>query len=275
MSTAEVEQINLTVPNPVPESPKPKFTDGELPIEIERPLEMTELITRKRSIFTDLTIVEVILGHRAYFFASIRDRENLWVQIRAMVVSCFVFYGIYGVVMGASQSPLQAVSAALKLPLLFIITFFICAPSLYFLNKFFSSTQKISQYVALVLSAMTIMGILLVSFAPVTFFFLITGSAYQFYKLLNVFFFGFAGMLSVIFFRQGILATRDPHNLEGLQSRRWIFFAWVVMYAFVGTQMAWTLSPFMGEPNHPFMLFVQGGNFYADVINSLRQLLGQ
>ena len=47
------------------------------------------------------------------------------------------------------------------------------------------------------------------------------------------------------------------------------------MYAFVGTQMAWTLSPFMGAPNHPFMLFVQGGNFYADVINSLRQLLGQ
>ncbi|HLY28951.1 MAG TPA: hypothetical protein VKQ72_21570 [Aggregatilineales bacterium] len=39
--------------------------------------------------------------------------------------------------------------------------------------------------------------------------------------------------------------------------------------------MAWTLSPFMGDPRLPFILIAQrGGNFYSDVINSLHILLG-
>src|SRR5258706_6907421 len=104
MNAADMEQVNLNIPQSDPEPPKSKLSDGELPVSIEAPIEMTEIIARKRSIFTDLTIVEVILGHRAYFFASIRDRENLWVQIRAMVMSCFVFYGIYCAVIGASPN---------------------------------------------------------------------------------------------------------------------------------------------------------------------------
>jgi hypothetical protein len=249
--------------------------ETELPGPIARPPQMAKIEASRGGFLADLTIIEVILSHRAYFFAAVRDCEELWVKIRAMVVSCFVFFGLYGAVMGAAQSPLQAMSAAIKLPILFVITLFICAPSLYFLSKFFSSTQRLSQYIALILSAMTIMAILLLSFAPVTFFFLITGSSYPFFKLLNVFFFAVAGLLSVAFFRHSSVATRDPHNMAGIGARRLIFFVWVILYAFVGTQMAWTLSPFMGDPTQHFMMFTQGGNFYNDVAQSLRKLLGQ
>jgi hypothetical protein len=39
--------------------------------------------------------------------------------------------------------------------------------------------------------------------------------------------------------------------------------------------MTWTLSPFIGESGHEFIVFRQvGGNFYSDVLGSLRQLLG-
>ena len=254
---------------------KPKLLSQDVPQEFERPPEMEQLSNQRRSLLLDLAIVEVILGHREYFFASIRDRQEIWLKIRAMVVSCFAFFGIYGAVMGASQSPLQAISAAVKLPVLFIITFCVCAPSLYFINKFFSSTQRLSQYIALILSAMTIMAILLVSFAPVTFFFLVTGGSYPFFKLLNVLFFGVAGILSLVFLRRGIVATRDPHNREGMMERRYLFIVWVVLYVFVDTQLAWTLSPFMGDPSKPFMVFSVGGNFYSDVVQSLRKLLGQ
>ncbi len=254
---------------------KPKLLSQDVPVEFERPPEMDQFSKPHRSLLLDLSIVEVMLGHRGYFFATIRDRQEIWLKIRAIIVSCAVFFGIYGAVMGIAQSPLQAVSAAIKLPILFIITFSICAPSLYFLNKFFGASQKLSQYIALILSAMTIMAILLVSFAPVTFFFLVTGSGYTFFKLLNVFFFGAAGMLSLMFFRQGVVAIHDPHNSEGMVERRYIFLAWVILYIFVGTQLAYTLSPFMGDPTKPFMVFVQGGNFYSDVMESLRKLLGQ
>ena len=54
-----------------------------------------------------------------------------------------------------------------------------------------------------------------------------------------------------------------------------LFLLWIVLYAFVGTQMAWTLSPFIGSPAYEFILFRQvGGNFYGDVLNSFFSLLG-
>jgi hypothetical protein len=54
-----------------------------------------------------------------------------------------------------------------------------------------------------------------------------------------------------------------------------IFLLWVLLYGFVGSQMAWTLRPFMGHPTNPFILFDQlGGNFYTDIIQTLGTLLG-
>ncbi len=67
----------------------------------------------------------------------------------------------------------------------------------------------------------------------------------------------------------------DDNSAEGVRARRIIFVLWVVLYAFVGSQMAWTLSPFRGAQGEPFIIVTQvGGNFYADVINSLKELLG-
>ena len=150
----------------------------------------------------------------------------------------------------------------------------ICAPSLYFFNLLFGSRQTFAQNIALILTAMTTTAVLLFSFAPVTLFFLLTSSEYPFFKLLNVAFFGIAGFMGVIFLRQGMVAISDWDNPAGAGTRKIIFVLWVILYAFVGSQMAWTLSPFMGDPGLPFILFRQiGGNFYGDVFSSLRQLI--
>jgi len=184
------------------------------------------------------------------------------------------FLAIYGAVMGASHSILQALSSAVKLPILFIVTLIICTPSLYFFNLLFGSRQTLSQNVALILTAMTTTAVLLFSFAPVTLFFLMTSSEYPFLKLLNVGFFAIAGLMGVVFLRQGLVAISQWDNTAGARSRRIVFLVWVILYAFVGSQMAWTLSPFVGDPGQPFILFRQiGGNFYSDVLSSLRQLL--
>jgi len=50
---------------------------------------------------------------------------------------------------------------------------------------------------------------------------------------------------------------------------------WVIVYAFVGSQMAWTLRPFIGAPSMEFELFRQlGGNFYANIFASIGEILG-
>jgi hypothetical protein len=70
-------------------------------------------------------------------------------------------------------------------------------------------------------------------------------------------------------------AVTDADSQEGSSARRLIFWLWVLLYGFVGSQMAWTLRPYMGEPDKPFVLFLQvGGNFYADIITSIRAMFG-
>lgn len=238
-------------------------------------LEYIEPMPPRQGIASDLAIVERILRNRRVFFAEIRDEIGLRDKIISMLVASFVFLGLYGGVMGASNSVPQVFSSALKLPLLFVVTLFICAPSLYFFNILFGSRQSILQNIALMLTAMTTTSVLLVSLAPVTLFFLTTTSGYQFFKLLNVAIFGIAGSMGLVFLKQGFEHSVDADNAEGRGARRMLFVLWMILYAFVGTQMAWTLRPFMGAPDEPFMIVRQvGGNFYSNVLDSIVSFLG-
>jgi hypothetical protein len=48
----------------------------------------------------------------------------------------------------------------------------------------------------------------------------------------------------------------------------------VVLFAFVGIQMAWNLRPFLGDRNRPFRLIGHyQGNFYEAVIYAMKQLV--
>ncbi|MCC6805555.1 MAG: actin-binding WH2 domain-containing protein [Anaerolineae bacterium] len=236
---------------------------------------MTAISPDFRRFAHHFTIIEAILRDRAIFFNEIRDDVKLGGKIRAMLISCIGFLAAYGAVMGAAHSPMQAVSSMVKLPVLFLVTLIICTPSLYFFNLLFGSRQTLPQSVSLILTAMTTTAVLLFGFAPVTLFFLLTSSEYAFFKMLNVASFGIAGLMGVIFLRQGMVALSDWDNQTGAGARRLIFLLWVILYGFVGSQMAWTLSPFIGDPGIPFLFVRQiGGNFYSDVLNSLRQLLG-
>ena len=240
---------------------------------------MTHLTIRPRFILppdlgTDLAIVERIFRDRFTFFAEIRNEHDLRGKIRAMLLSSVVFLALYGGVMGAAHSIPQVFSSMFKLPALFLITLGICTPSLYFFNILFGSRQSILQNIALILTAMTTTAILLVSLAPVTLFFLTTTADYHFFKLLNVAIFMTAGYMGLVFLRQGFANSVDAENPEGRRARQMLFLAWILLYGFVGTQMAFTLSPFMGEPDLPFILFRQtGSNFYFDVFNSFFSLL--
>ncbi len=226
-------------------------------------------------------IVETILRNRFGFFAEIREGNCLLEKIRSMLLSCLVFLALYGVAMGASHSLPQAASSLIKLPALFLATLTICAPSLYIFNLLFGSKQTLLQNIALILTAMTVTSVLLFGFAPITLFFLLTSSQYEFFKLLNVVFLAIAGFTGVSFLRMGMQTVTSAYakgedSHEGVRARRIIFVLWVTLYGFVGSQMAWTLSPFMGQPDKPFVVIGQiGGNFYADVLQSAMRLLGR
>ncbi|MFB9324153.1 hypothetical protein ACFF2X_42625, partial [Cryptosporangium minutisporangium] len=52
-----------------------------------------------------------------------------------------------------------------------------------------------------------------------------------------------------------------------------LLYVWVLLFGFVGTQLAWTLRPFIGEPSHPFQLFRDlEGSFYGNVLETLASI---
>jgi hypothetical protein len=263
--------------------PRPEFAQALLDElkEQESLMQVSQIVrveeTAKPVAVKNLSIVETILRNRSEFFAEIREGIGLRQKIVAMMASSAVFLAIYGGVMGASSPHTlpQVFSSAFKMPVLFLITLVICMPSLYFFNILFGSRQTLGQSLALIMTAVTTTSVLLVSFAPVTLFFLTSVADYDFFKLLNVLIFAISGIMGVIFLRQGFASSVDADNPEGRRARRSLFLAWVVLYAFVGTQMAWTLRPFIGSPDKDFEFIRsnRGSNFYSNVIESAEDFL--
>ena len=223
---------------------------------------------------SSLTIIEAILRDRLLFFSEIRQGKGLNEKMRAMFISSIVFLALYGAVMGSTHSLWQALSSGFKLPLLFLATLIVCAPTLYFFNLIFGSNQSLSQNVALMLTAITVTAVVLLSFAPIVLFFLLTSSNYQFFKLLNVGVFSVAGVIGVLFLIQGMRLV-SAGGSDGARARQIVVQLWIVVYAFVGSQVAWTLRPFVGAPSMKFELFRQlGGNFYTNIVASVGEILG-
>ncbi len=222
----------------------------------------------------NLTIIESILRNRQAFFCEIREGMELREKMRAMFISSVAFLALYGAVLGSTHSLWQVFSSAFKLPILFLATLLICAPTLYFFNLMFGSNQSLSQNIAIMLTAITVTSVVLLSFAPIALFFLLTSNNYQFFKLLNVGVFTIAGIVGVIFLAQGMRLVTSGSE-QGANMRLVVVRLWILVYGFVGSQMAWTLRPFIGAPNTPFELFRQlGGNFYTNIIYSFGEIFG-
>lgn len=221
-----------------------------------------------------LTIIETILRDRQAFFGEIRQGKHLNEKIRAMLITSIAFLALYGAVMGSTNSLSQVFSSAAKLPVLFLATLIICAPMLYFFNLIFGSNNSLSQDIALMPMAISVNAVVLLSSAPIVLFFLLTSSNYQFFKLLNVGVFTIAGIIGVMFLAQGMRAV-SASGTDGARARSRVVKLWILVYAFVGSQVAWTLRPFVGAPDMTFELFRPlGGNFYANVFASIGEILG-
>jgi hypothetical protein len=211
----------------------------------------------------------------------LREPERIWRQIalernlgqlnRQLVAASSVPLAIYGAVLGASNGTLQAVASAVKLPVLFLLTLAICLPALYLFNLVFGSRLRLAQTLAIVLCAIATTSVLTLGFAPISVFFLLSAPSYGFFKLLNVAVLALTGLAGLRILVSGMakVAVAGGGSSAGPQSRT-LLRGWLVIYAFVGTQLAWTLRPFFGAPGLPFELFRRlEGNFYVNIFQTL------
>lgn len=217
--------------------------------------------------------VIALLRDRDAFLIEIHKGIRLKSKISALLISSFCFFALYGGIIGAFHSPLQVLSSAIKLPALYLITLVVCLPTLYIFNVLFGAKQTISQHFTYLLTAISVIALLLCGFAPVTLFFLITVNDYYFFMLLNVAIFAITGILGVSFLYQVMRPIASDDGAQGVKIRTNILRLWLVLYGFVGSQLGWTLRPFFGSPGQFELFRPREGSFFTGVWNALMQLL--
>ncbi len=222
------------------------------------------------------TMSEWIMRDRQSFFQEVRDAAGLGSKLRSMVLSTITYLALYGLIMGISNSWQQALMSAVKLPMLFLVTLLICLPTLYFFNLLYGSQLTFAQTSALIMGAVTVTGALTLAFASITLFFWLTvQEQYTILILLNIAVLAVSSWWGLSFLRQGM---RHVQRETPVRQKR-VLATWLVIYAFVGTQMAWALRPFFGVPGAPFEIVRgDGGTFYGSILTALgwilRQILG-
>jgi hypothetical protein len=222
-----------------------------------------------------LGFIDGILRHREGYFQDVFENRQVGRQIGRLLVIIALLSGFYGIMMGTASGWRFMVASAIKVPILFLVTLLICYPVLYVVNVLMGSRLNLVQSLALILLALGLNSILLASCAPIVVFFTLTGTNYHFLKLLHVAIYAFSGIWGMIALWRGLQAMCESSNLYPRQAIR-ILRIWVLVFGFVGSQMAWSLRPFVGDPGLPFQLFRQrGGNFYTSVWDAAAALTGQ
>jgi len=214
-----------------------------------------------------------LLRDRKEFLEEIYQGIRLKSKTTSLLISSSCFFAIYGGIIGAFHSPLQVISSAIKLSALYLITLLICLPTLYIFNVLFGSKQSIGQHFTFLLTAVSVISILLFGFAPVTLFFLITVNDYDFFILLNVAIFALTGIIGVSFLYQVMKPTADSSIDQGAKVRTNILRFWLVLYGFVGSQLGWTLRPFFGSIGQFELFRAREGSFFSAVFNTIVNLL--
>ncbi len=216
----------------------------------------------------------IIISNKIKFYEEIKNKESINEKIIAQLTSTVFFFFIFGFIIGLSNSFIQALSSGLKLPLLFILTLLVCFPTFYIFNILFGTYLSMGQYFAIILSVLSVTSVMLLGFAPISLFFLITGKNYQFFKLLNVCLFVIAGIIGIIYLNRGINFIHSKIKDDN-KARKFFIKIWILIYAFVGCQLAWALRPFFGDPRLQFQLFRDfEGNFYFNIIQAIAEILG-
>jgi len=213
-----------------------------------------------------------ILSDRERFYAEVTADDALGAKLRYATVTLIALLALYGASAGAYAGPLQAISAAVKLPVLFLGTLLICFPGFFVVQVLVGSRLRLAQVLTLVLGALALSAILLAAVVPVTVFFLLTGANYYFLTLLHVVIVLGAGLIGMAALHEGLAYACEQRGVYPRKAMA-IMKAWAVLFAFVGIQMAWNLQPFVGDRGMPFQMFRHAeGNFYTAIVYSLERL---
>jgi hypothetical protein len=202
----------------------------------------------------------------------ITDNKNAVQKICGQSLMVVILAFVYGVVMGCYNGFYQALSSGVKMPILFLLLIIICFPAFYVIQSVLGSRLSVSQIAAIILSGFIYTTSIMVSFSTIILFFMITGGNYAFVKLLHVAVIALAGLFGMKHIIDALTYSCERKKIYP-KTGIVVFRFWIIILFFVGSQLSWSLRPFVGAKDQPFELFrKQEGNFYQAVIHTIADL---
>lgn len=222
-----------------------------------------------------------LLRNRESIFGEISREENLTGMITYYTKMTLIFAAIYGFFMGCHSGGLNIIAVSLKVPMLFLGTLLICIPSLYTFNVLLGSKLSFKQTTAVAITSTYLLTLILVSLAPIVLFFSLSSDNTPFIILLNVAIFSVSGLFGISLLWQcmeflsadhKLLPLKETLNIKTQNNSMVIIKVWTVIYMFVGTQMAWLLRPFFGNPGDFVWFREVGGNIYMAIFRNIIEM---
>ena len=193
-----------------------------------------------------------------------RNSGTISISLRTAALIVLVAGVCYGSVMGCyaavaierpwSEQWAQMLFSGLKVPLLILATLLVALPSFFILNTLVGLRHQFKESLKAILLAQAGLVIILLSLAPITLFVYVSVSpmrlGYSLAVLWNAFAFGGASVSA-----QMLLRRNYRHLIRQNPRHRWMVRVWILVYAFVGIQMAYVLRPFIGSPSNTISFF--------------------
>jgi hypothetical protein len=202
----------------------------------------------------------------------VTDNKNALKKICGQSILVAILAFVYGVVMGCYNGFYQALSSGVKMPVLFLLLIIICFPAFYVIQSVLGSRLSVAQMASIILSGFIYTTSIMVSFSTIVLFFMITGGNYAFLKLLHVAVIALAGLFGMKHIVDALTYSCEKKKIYPRTGIA-VFRFWIIILFFVGSQLSWSLRPFVGVKNQPFELFrKQEGNFYQTVIRTFVDL---
>jgi hypothetical protein len=204
------------------------------------------------------SVVAAVLRAPGALVRDLRVERNLSNYVFSLILTTILFTAAYGAILGMFKPGLQTLFAAAKLPLVVLGTALMCTPTFYVFNAILGSKFTFRQTLTAVLFLSVSVALVLVAFAPITWFFTVSTQGSGFLTVLHVFVLCIAALYGI----HSLNTARKylNHLEEEYTAISGAFlFLWFLIVLFVGLQMAWYLRPFLEPlPDHRFFLGERG-----------------
>ena len=180
-----------------------------------------------------ITAIEALLRNPRNLLEALRDKRNLILPLALLAIFSA---GILGLVIGSYSAGTQLWAAPLKVGGGLLLAALICFPSLYIFSCLANSPLRLGGIAASYLCFLTLLGLLLIAFAPILWIFTQSSNSLPFVGFLSL----------VVWILSFSLASSLLRKISSHAVTSWQVHLWLLIFLTVTLQMSTALRPIIG-----------------------------